>query len=197
MLKGRNGAEAALDLNGRPLVHLPIKVLLPGTQTLAPLYTDYTGNTAAPNPTFTDDRGNYTFYTDPGTYDLVAVIGGVDQAPVTATVDLELDEYTYTIPGPLSTQVGTMRDYTDEAEQIVAYRASVGTPPSTGALNAALDKNGTPVLTVVINQNQSTTGLVVISPTITFNPEDYKTLDVVASNGAADLLIKFYTLPVS
>lgn len=48
-----------------------VTVLIHGTITHAPLFTDRTKATPVANPTATDSVGNLTFYADPGLYDLV------------------------------------------------------------------------------------------------------------------------------
>lgn len=67
---GTYGPTSFIDTGGRPLVEIPITVLLHGTSTLASLYTDRTKATLAANPASTDEFGNLTFFADPGEYDI-------------------------------------------------------------------------------------------------------------------------------
>lgn len=93
-LAGRYDGEL-LDSFGNALPGTSVAVYLPGTATLAALYTDATKTTAAANPVTAagagskvDARGNLAFYADPGEYD-ISVDGG---SPVRVLVPLAADE---------------------------------------------------------------------------------------------------------
>ncbi|WP_239405346.1 hypothetical protein [Frankia sp. Cj3] len=76
--------EAALKTDGTLLKSGSVSVFLPGTSTLATLYTSRTKSATAANPVTTDaTSGMLTFYADPGLYDLSGPGVSVASVPVT------------------------------------------------------------------------------------------------------------------
>lgn len=82
---GLFGPQAVFNQLGEPLTSTAITVLEHGTDTLQPLYTDYTKGTSASNPVNTDSFGNLSFYTTPGLVDLQIPVG---DTTVTLTVEV-------------------------------------------------------------------------------------------------------------
>lgn len=64
------GPEAIIFSDGTLARDKPVKVYVTGTNTLAPLFTDISGNVSLSNPVSTDAQGNLRFFTGAGTYDL-------------------------------------------------------------------------------------------------------------------------------
>lgn len=64
------GPEVFEDSQRRLLKNHNFSVYLPGTNTLANLYTDRTKASPAANPTTTDSFGNGSFFADPGIYEV-------------------------------------------------------------------------------------------------------------------------------
>jgi hypothetical protein len=75
---GQYGPVEILKAGGTLHTSAPVRIQTT-SGALATLYTDDTKSTTAANPLNTDSLGNLTFYADPGAYDLIAVVGGVDQ----------------------------------------------------------------------------------------------------------------------
>lgn len=66
----RWGPDSITSSGGIPLPNLRVTINVHGGG-LASLYTDETGGTGAPNPTYTDSLGNLQFFAAAGDYDLV------------------------------------------------------------------------------------------------------------------------------
>lgn len=64
------GPEYLQYSSGGPVAEEPIFIYLPGTKTKAVLYSDKNGQYTAPNPMWTDRRGELVFYVEEGEYDL-------------------------------------------------------------------------------------------------------------------------------
>jgi hypothetical protein len=119
---GTYGPELINDATGRPLSEIAVAVYAPTTTTPVQLYTDRTMTVEASNPTATDDRGNLTFYCEPGLVDLV---GNSDRITVNVPADsLDITEKAGdTMLGPLilsedpSVDLGAAtKEYVDEHE---------------------------------------------------------------------------------
>lgn len=79
-------AEVAEKSDGTLLKNGAVSVYLPGTTTLASLYTDRTKGTPASNPVTTDaTSGMLAFYADPGLYDLAGP--GISLSNIAVTGD--------------------------------------------------------------------------------------------------------------
>lgn len=83
MAIGLFGPEYLQFDDGGPAAQVRIFVFLPGTKTKAVLYTDKHGLYTAPNPMYTDRRGELVFWIEQGTYDL-----WYDFANTTVTVEV-------------------------------------------------------------------------------------------------------------
>lgn len=70
MALGLFGPEYLQFSDGGPAAEVRIFVFLPGTKTKAVLYSDPDGTFTAPNPMWTDRRGELVFYAELGDYDL-------------------------------------------------------------------------------------------------------------------------------
>lgn len=70
MAIGLYGPEYLQFADGGPARKVEIFVFLPGTKTKAVLFSDRAGFYTAPNPMFTDDRGELAFFAEEGYYDL-------------------------------------------------------------------------------------------------------------------------------
>lgn len=74
---GLYGPNTLLDQNSKEATNLSINVFLTGTTTFANLYTDQTKATGRSNPILSDAFGNFSFFADPGLYDLSYTLQGV------------------------------------------------------------------------------------------------------------------------
>lgn len=74
---GLYGPNTLLDQNSKEAANLSINVFLTGTTTFANLYTDQTKATGRSNPILSDAFGNFSFFADPGLYDLSYTMQGV------------------------------------------------------------------------------------------------------------------------
>lgn len=74
---GLYGPNTLLDQNSKEAANLSINVFLTGTTTFANLYTDQTKATGRSNPILSDAFGNFSFFADPGLYDLSYTLQGV------------------------------------------------------------------------------------------------------------------------
>lgn len=84
---GLYGPDNIVRRLGSPAVSVAYSVLLPGTETLATLYTDRDRSDEAPNPATADTLGNVSFWADPGYYDLA--IEGAAGDPLLVLVPLD------------------------------------------------------------------------------------------------------------
>lgn len=75
MTIGVYGPEYLQYQSGGPARKVPVYVFLPGTKTKAVLYNDKAGLNTAPNPVWTDDRGELVFLAQEGFYDLYLTAG--------------------------------------------------------------------------------------------------------------------------
>lgn len=64
------GPDAIIYSDGTIARSTPVKVYVTGSNTLASLYSEYTGTIVQSNPVSTDSQGNLRFFTAAGTYDL-------------------------------------------------------------------------------------------------------------------------------
>jgi hypothetical protein len=101
-------SDEVVDTAGNGLAGATVTVYLAGTQTLAELFEDAAGATAADNPLTADSEGEFSFFIARGLYDIRAVkgtavqtdssvaIGVVEQAVALGTgvdIDVGLGEY--------------------------------------------------------------------------------------------------------
>lgn len=70
MAIGQYGPEYFQFDDGGPAAEVRIFIFLPGTKTKAILYSDRNGLYTAPNPMWTDRRGEIVFFAEAGNYDL-------------------------------------------------------------------------------------------------------------------------------
>ena len=84
MAIGVYGPEYLQFQGGGPARNVPVFVFLPGTKTKATLYNDAAGQFTAPNPVWTDNRGELVFRAQEGFYDLY-----IGQGDLTVSVTVE------------------------------------------------------------------------------------------------------------
>lgn len=97
-LASQYGPSEEFNPAGLLLKSIPFSVFLPGTTTLAALWTDQTKATPAANPGVTSSLANMTFFADPGRYDVLCngttlqVVLYPDPADVASTTDPRLSD---------------------------------------------------------------------------------------------------------
>lgn len=87
MAIGLYGPEYLQFEDGGPASEVRVFIFLPDTKTKAVLYQDKNGQYTAPNPIWTDRRGELVFYAEAGSYDLFYQDAGVDY-----TTDISIGE---------------------------------------------------------------------------------------------------------
>jgi hypothetical protein len=80
MAIGIYGPEYLQFDGGGPARNVPVFVFLPGTKTKATLFADKGGQYTAPNPVYTDVRGELVFLAQEGFYDLYMPTGDLTVA---------------------------------------------------------------------------------------------------------------------
>lgn len=93
---GQYGPEIFMDEDENLLKSKEVNVFLPGTATLADLYTNRLKAAPAANPFMTDTRGNGTFFANPGVYELeyadirYAIVVPLDPEDMAATPQFDM-----------------------------------------------------------------------------------------------------------
>jgi len=94
--------------------------------------------------------------------------------------------------GPISIQNGTARWYPDQSVTITGVYINASTAPTSGPFSIAVEKNGSTIATTSLSAGSYASSVSAVNVSYTSN--DYVTIDVTASNGAADAaVILLYT----
>lgn len=94
--------------------------------------------------------------------------------------------------GPISVQNGTARWYPDQSVTVTSVYINASTAPTSGPFSIAVEKNGATIATASLSAGSYTSSVTAVN--VAFTSSDYVTIDVTASNGAADAaVILLYT----
>ena len=94
--------------------------------------------------------------------------------------------------GPISVQNGTLRWYPDQSVTVTSVYINVSTAQTSGPFSIAVKKNGATIATASLSAGSYTSSVTAVN--VAFTSSDYVTIDVTASNGAADAaVILLYT----
>lgn len=94
--------------------------------------------------------------------------------------------------GPISVQNGTLRWYPDQSVTVTSVYINASTAPTSGPFSIAIEKNGATIATASLSAGSYTSSVTAVN--VAFTSSDYVTIDVTASNGAADAaVILLYT----
>ena len=94
--------------------------------------------------------------------------------------------------GPISVQNGTLRWYPDQSVTVTSVYINASTAPTSGPFSIAVEKNGATIATASLSAGSYTSSVTAVNVAYTSN--DYVTIEVTASNGAADAaVILLYT----
>lgn len=94
--------------------------------------------------------------------------------------------------GPISVQNGTARWYPDQSVTVTSVYINASTAPTSGPFSIAVEKNGATIATASLSTGSYTSSVTAIN--VSYTSSDYVTIDVTASNGAADAaVILLYT----
>ena len=131
--------------------------------------------TAGTNITITNTSGNITIASSGS--------GGGGSSTYTKTCNFV---------GPISVQNGTLRWYPDQSVTVTSVYINASTAPTSGPFSIAVKKNGTTITTASLSAGSYTSSVTAVN--VAFTSNDYVTIDVTASNGAADAaVILLYT----
>lgn len=94
--------------------------------------------------------------------------------------------------GPISVQNGTLRWYPDQSITVTSVYINASTAPTSGPFSIAIEKNGATIANASLSTGSYTSSVTAVN--VAFTSSDYVTIDVTASNGAADAaVILLYT----
>jgi hypothetical protein len=94
--------------------------------------------------------------------------------------------------GPISVQNGTLRWYPDQSITVTSVYINASIAPTSGPFSIAVKKNGATIATASLSTGSYTSSVTAVN--VAFTSSDYVTIDVTASNGAADAaVILLYT----
>ena len=94
--------------------------------------------------------------------------------------------------GPISVQNGTLRWYPDQSVTVTSVYINASTAPTSGPFSIAVEKNGATIATASLSAGSYTSSVTAVN--VAYTSSDYVTIDVTASNGAADAaVILLYT----
>jgi len=94
--------------------------------------------------------------------------------------------------GPISVQNGTLRWYPDQSITVTSVYINASTAPTSGPFSISVKKNGATITNASLSAGSYTSSVTAVN--VAFTSSDYVTIDVTASNGAADAaVILLYT----